>query len=86
MVLGISSLEGILVPISFLDFGAAGDLLKCKRPTSRGVLEVLPVGPLPPNPGEFVGSQLSSHWLRSSKSRADLLLIDAPPILNLGDT
>jgi capsular exopolysaccharide synthesis family protein len=50
-----------------------------------GALEVLGTGPLPPNPGEFVGTRALQDVLAQLASRAHLVLIDAPPLLSLGD-
>ncbi len=50
-----------------------------------GVLEVLTAGPAPPNPGEFVSSRVLGDILDASAARADLVLIDAPPLLHVGD-
>jgi capsular exopolysaccharide synthesis family protein len=50
-----------------------------------GTLEVLGTGPLPPNPGEFVGTRALADVLAQLSSRAHLVLIDAPPLLSLGD-
>jgi succinoglycan biosynthesis transport protein ExoP len=52
---------------------------------SQGLLEVLPVGPVPPNPAEFIGSHSLAMILAELTKRADLVLIDAPPILDLSD-
>lgn len=51
----------------------------------KGVLEVLPSGPIPPNPGEFVGTQALASILVALRERADIVLIDAPPVLHVGD-
>jgi succinoglycan biosynthesis transport protein ExoP len=51
----------------------------------KGVLEVLPSGPLPPDPGEFVGTQALTEILEQLRDRADIVLIDAPPMLRVGD-
>lgn len=50
----------------------------------RGV-KVLPSGPLPPNPSEIVGSQLFNHVLQQLKEIADIVVIDAPPLLPVSD-
>jgi polysaccharide biosynthesis transport protein len=50
-----------------------------------GMLEVLPAGPIPPNPGEFVGTAALSEILEHLRGRADIVLVDAPPTLNVGD-
>ena len=51
----------------------------------KGVLEVLPAGPIPPDPGEFVGRPALSEILAHLRERADIVLIDSPPVLHVGD-
>ena len=51
----------------------------------KGVLEVLPSGPIPPDPGEFVNTQALSEILAQLRDRADVVLIDASPALRVGD-
>ena len=51
----------------------------------QGVLEVLPSGPIPPDPGEFVSTQALGEILAELRERADFVLIDAPPVLHVGD-
>jgi polysaccharide biosynthesis transport protein len=51
----------------------------------RGVLQVLPSGPIPPDPGEFVGTNALSEILAELRDRFDIVLIDAPPVLRVGD-
>jgi Mrp family chromosome partitioning ATPase len=51
----------------------------------KGVLEVLPSGPIPPDPGEFVGTAALTEILEALRERADVVLIDAPPALHVGD-
>jgi receptor protein-tyrosine kinase len=50
-----------------------------------GVLDVLTSGPLPPNPGEFAASKALADILRTLRERAEIVLVDAPPLLHLGD-
>jgi succinoglycan biosynthesis transport protein ExoP len=50
-----------------------------------GLLEVLPTGPTPPDPGEFVGTRRVAEILGELRTRADFVLIDSPPILHVGD-
>lgn len=52
----------------------------------EGLLEVLPSGPIPPDVGEFVGTGALMSILDSLRGRADVVLIDAPPLLHVGDT
>ena len=51
----------------------------------QGSLDVLAAGPLPPNPAEFLRSQAMSHVLAEAGERADIVLVDAPPILQVSD-
>lgn len=50
-------------------------------------LQVLPAGPLPPNPAELVGSLAMTDLLRqlADPATADIVLIDAPPVLPVTD-
>jgi succinoglycan biosynthesis transport protein ExoP len=50
-----------------------------------GKLDVLVAGSLPPNPGEFVGTRGVKDVLRELRERYDLVLIDSPPLLHVGD-
>lgn len=50
-----------------------------------GRLEVLTSGPLPRDTGEFVGSPGLARILDELRERADVVLIDAPPLLAVGD-
>jgi Mrp family chromosome partitioning ATPase len=90
VALGHVSLDEALTPLS---------LSPPKRPTRRtadasdpngnghghGALLVLPAGPIPPNPGEFVGSKALDDILTQLRTQADVVLIDAPPLLHVGD-
>jgi polysaccharide biosynthesis transport protein len=48
-------------------------------------LEVLCAGSLPPNPGEFVAHRVVGELLLELRKRADLVVVDAPPLLHVGD-
>jgi Mrp family chromosome partitioning ATPase len=50
-----------------------------------GVLEVLASGPVPPDAGEFVGTKALATILERLSERFDFVLIDAPPLLHVGD-
>jgi Mrp family chromosome partitioning ATPase/capsular polysaccharide biosynthesis protein len=50
------------------------------------VLRVLPSGPLPPNPGEMVASRRFAEIIAELSADADLVLIDTPAMLSVGDT
>jgi capsular exopolysaccharide synthesis family protein len=48
-------------------------------------LWLLPAGPLPPNPADLVGSRRIEALIAGLKSRADIVLFDAPPVLAVTD-
>jgi Mrp family chromosome partitioning ATPase len=50
-----------------------------------GFLEVLASGPLPPDAGEFVGTEAVAKIVRELRDRSDLVIVDAPPLLSVGD-
>jgi Mrp family chromosome partitioning ATPase/capsular polysaccharide biosynthesis protein len=53
---------------------------------SEGEIFVLTSGPIPPDPGEVVASRkLAAALLEIGQSNADYVLIDAPPLLSVGD-
>ena len=49
-------------------------------------LWVLTSGPIPPNPGEIVASQRFSQMLGRLRDECDVLLVDSPAMLAVGDT
>lgn len=51
----------------------------------QGRLEVLTSGPIPPDPGEFVGTDRLTEILMRLRQRADIVLVDAPPLFHVGD-
>ncbi|HEY8644668.1 MAG TPA: polysaccharide biosynthesis tyrosine autokinase [Gaiellaceae bacterium] len=55
------------------------------RRAQAGALDVLPSGPIPPDPGEFVGTARLTEILEHLRSHADVVLIDSPPLLHVGD-
>lgn len=55
------------------------------QPWSRLSLSVLASGPLPPNPSELLGSSNMADLLKQLTDRADIVIIDAPPILPVTD-
>ena len=50
-----------------------------------GLLDVLASGPLPPDPGEFVGTSRLAEILHELRESYDLVVIDSPPMLRVGD-
>lgn len=48
-------------------------------------LWLLPSGPLPPNPADLLGSRRMEEIIAVLRSRADVLIFDAPPVLAVTD-
>ena len=48
-------------------------------------VSLIPGGPIPPNPSELLGSQLMSDLLDQVKEKADIVLVDSPPVLAVAD-
>ncbi len=48
-------------------------------------LWLLPSGPLPPNPADLLGSRRMEQIIVALKSRADIVLFDAPPVVAVTD-
>jgi capsular exopolysaccharide synthesis family protein len=55
------------------------------RDGDQGSLHVLASGPLPPDPGEFVATRKLANILAELRSRYDMVVIDSPPLLRVGD-
>jgi receptor protein-tyrosine kinase len=94
VALGHATLGQALVPISLPRPEAATNGARNGRAAASGnghgqvacVLEVLRSGPVPPDPGEFVATQALSEILAELRDRADVVVVDAPPLLHLGDS
>ncbi|HEY68338.1 MAG TPA: CpsD/CapB family tyrosine-protein kinase [Thermoflexia bacterium] len=48
-------------------------------------LWLVPSGPIPPNPADILGSRRMEEVIAALKSRADIVLFDAPPIIAVTD-
>lgn len=72
VLIGAADLDDVLQPWGE---GRVGD----------GRVEVLPSGPIPPNPSELLGSRNMSDLIEVLRSRFDIVLIDAPPLLPVTD-
>lgn len=48
-------------------------------------LSVLPTGPLPPNPAELLGSERMLGILEELKEKADIVILDTPPVVAVTD-
>jgi Mrp family chromosome partitioning ATPase len=94
VAVGHVPLEAALTGIAITDLPAPRRRLSLRRRGNqngkvtrelRGQLEVLPSGPIPPDPGEFVSSAALGNVLGALRERADVVLVDAPAALLVGD-
>ncbi|MEP6811376.1 MAG: P-loop NTPase [Actinomycetota bacterium] len=82
VALGDAALDDVLEPVSL---GAESDRAGTAVGGDRGALRLLATGPLPPRPSEFVASTAVEAILADLRSRADLVLVVAPPLLRFAD-
>ena len=61
------------------------DAMAASDPIGTLQLRLLTSGPLPPNPGEIASSRQLSELLEKLKEDNDYVLVDAPPMLTVGD-
>jgi polysaccharide biosynthesis transport protein len=91
VLLGQATLEQATahIAISPGDAGLAtleGDDPRGELPRIYGLLDVIPCGPVPPNPGEIVATAALAQVLETLTERYDLVLVDTSPLLRIGDT
>jgi len=48
-------------------------------------LDVIPSGPIPPNPSELISSEKTAELFEELKKRYDVILVDSPPIALVSD-
>lgn len=48
-------------------------------------IRLLASGPIPPNPAELLGSERMHQLLSELRGEADMVIVDAPPVLNVAD-
>jgi capsular exopolysaccharide synthesis family protein len=82
VALGHVSLGDALAPVPL---GPPDAISPANGPGSGGSLEVLPSGPTPIDSGEFVGTRAVAEVVAELAERADLVILDAPPLLPVGD-
>ncbi len=49
-------------------------------------IDLLPTGPIPPNPIELLSSKSNADLLEALREHYDIILLDCPPILGMSDT
>ena len=72
-------------PSNFSTNGVTGHSATNGHGSISGVLSVLTSGPIPPDAGEFVGTTAVTRVLDGLRERFDLVIVDAPPLLHVGD-
>lgn len=77
-----SMIAGGSRPVVQLSSRRSGDV---SRADTEAWLQVLPSGPLPPNPGEMAASQRLGEIIGHFAQSADLVIVDTPPLLEVGD-
>jgi Mrp family chromosome partitioning ATPase/capsular polysaccharide biosynthesis protein len=85
--LGHVSLDQALMPVPGSEDGTGNTAQSANGQGRRllGSLAVLPAGSVPPDPGEFVGTNALTDLLATLESRAEIVLLDTPPLLHVGD-
>jgi receptor protein-tyrosine kinase len=88
VALGRVAVEQALIPISI----APNHSVRTQDPFSgngglnpAGGLRVMVSGPVPPDPGEFIAGDRLGTLLTELTDHCDLLIVDAPPLLRVGD-
>lgn len=57
----------------------------CIQASAQVNLDIMPCGPLPPNPAELIDSARMSALIEELKGRYDMVIFDAPPIIAVTD-
>ncbi len=55
------------------------------KPTQVPGLDILPSGPIPPNPSELLGSRKMQALLESLVDEYDMVMLDSPPLVPVTD-
>jgi succinoglycan biosynthesis transport protein ExoP len=82
---GHIDLDQALVPIALTDGPGHAHGTNGHGTRVMGFLDVLPSGQIPPDPGEVVSARVIDDILERLRERADLVLMDSPPLLQVGD-
>lgn len=61
-------------------------LEECIKHTSVDNLDILPSGPIPPNPSELLGSSRTEKILNELSEKYDIIIIDTPPVNIVSDS
>jgi capsular exopolysaccharide synthesis family protein len=80
-IFGLKNLAGLTTMMVESDAKERPPLQETAVPNLR----LLSSGPLPPNPSELLGSRRMAEVLTQLKAEADIILLDAPPIIAVAD-
>jgi capsular exopolysaccharide synthesis family protein len=84
MAVGGATLEETLVSVPI--HGSAAGMEQRRQLADEGELKLLCSGRIPPNPGEFIRSRGVGKLLSRLSEDFDVVLVDAAPLLGLGDS
>ena len=86
VAVGRKRLEDALYPVDIADLESPAGEFDHGESSSHGSLHLLPTGPLPLGPGEFVASDaLADRVLTPLSEQFDYVLVDSPPACAVGD-
>lgn len=84
VVLGHETLDDVLIRVPVAET-LVREPADSNGHVPAGTLTIARAGSLPPNPGEFVGAVELARVLATLAREADTVIIDAPPLLHVGD-
>jgi succinoglycan biosynthesis transport protein ExoP len=82
-VFGISNAEGLSTILS--SEMQATQILEIIQYDEDAKLNLLPSGPIPPNPAELIGSEQMSNMLKTLQDHFTHVVVDSPPIASFTD-
>jgi polysaccharide biosynthesis transport protein len=85
VALGYSTLDEAMTPFAVLGQENGDGRNGNGHAKVECLVDILRSGTIPPDPGEFVGTQALAGILEQLRERVDVVIIDAPPLLHLGD-
>jgi Mrp family chromosome partitioning ATPase len=96
VALGYANLDDAILSVALAAAGAGSRIGRATSGVATGgngnghgsleaVLDVISAGPTPPDGGDFIASEPVRQILGRLRERYDLVLIDAPPLLSVGD-
>ena len=65
--------------------GGLATLEKCIRRNAADGIDLIPAGPIPPNPAELLGSERMGQLLKALADGYDYVFLDAPPVNVVAD-